>query len=114
MSAHWAMQRYAFGAGRVALRPEPYRGADRELGALAGARARIAGVVARGKLACERSARRPCALLLGAWLVAALIAGALRDRDTTSGLEIVMLETPALAGAGRDSRAGADRPSPSP
>jgi hypothetical protein len=32
MSVRWAMHRYAFGAGRVALSPEPYRGADPDLG----------------------------------------------------------------------------------
>jgi len=95
MSAHWAMQRWTFGAGHVALRPEPYRGADSGLTLWHGL------ALASQEWSRAGSSRRTLgasavALLLGVWLAAALIAGALRDRDTTSGLEIVMLETPPL------------------
>ena len=95
MSAHWAMQRYAFGAGRVALSPEPYRGADPDVTLRQGL------ALASQEWSRAGSTRRTLgttavALLVGAWLAAALISGALRERDTTSGLEIVMLETPPL------------------
>ena len=95
MSAHWAMQRYAFGAGRVALSPEPYRGADPD-GSL-----RQGLALAFQEWSRAGSSRRTLgitavALGVSAWLAAALISGALRERDTTSGLEIVMLETPPL------------------
>jgi len=95
MTAHWAMQRWTFGAGHVALRPEPYRGADPDLTLWHGL------ALASQEWSRAGSSRRTLGttavtLLLGAWLVAALIADALRDRDTTSGLEIVMLETPPL------------------
>ena len=93
MSAHWAMQRWTFGAGQIALRPEPYRGADRDVTlfqglALASQEWSRAGST---RLTLGASA---LVFLLCAWLSAAWIMDALRDRKDQSGLEIVMLETP--------------------
>ena len=96
MSVRWAMHRYAFGAGRVALSPEPYRGADPDLGLWRGL-ALAAQEGSRSGTSLRTLGTTALAALLGAWLVAALIASALRDRDDPSGLEIVMLETPPLA-----------------
>ncbi len=96
MSTHWAMQRWAFGAGRVALRPVFYPGADADVTLAQGL------ALASREWSRAGSTRRTLgvtavALALGAWLAAALITGALREPDAASGLEIVMFETPPLA-----------------
>jgi hypothetical protein len=87
------MQRWTFGAGHVALRSEPYRGADTDVSLFQGL-ALASQEWSRAGSSRRRLGMSAGALLIGAWLAAALIVAALRDREDASGLEIVMLELP--------------------
>lgn len=88
------MQHFTFGAGRIALRPEPYRGADAELGLWQGF-ALASQEWSRDGHARLKLGASALALLLGIWLAGLWIADAMRARDARSSLEIVMLELPA-------------------
>ena len=95
MRARWAFDRYAFGAARIALRPEPYPGADRELALWQGLTL-VSQEWSRAGISVHRLTAAAGALLVSAWLIAALVVGALRGRDPSQDLEIVMFETPPL------------------
>jgi hypothetical protein len=95
MSARWAFERFAWGAGRVALHAEPYHGGEApplwQGLALAGRE----WSAARGPL--RRLPAAGFALLLSVWLLAAVIGAWQRERDAESDLEIVMFEAPPVA-----------------
>jgi hypothetical protein len=95
MSTRWAFDRYTFGAARIALRPEPYVGADRELTLWQGL-ALASQDWSRAGGSLRRRTATAGALLVGAWLLALLVSKALRERDPGQDLQIVRFESPAI------------------
>jgi hypothetical protein len=94
MRARWSFDRYAFGAARIALHAEPYPGRDRAL-ALWHGLAIASREWERGGRSLRTLGLGTGALLLAAWLSLELAAGALRTKDASRDLEIVMFEAPA-------------------
>jgi hypothetical protein len=95
MKAGWQFDRYGFGAARIALRAQPYPGADRAL-ALGHGLALAFQEWSRDGHSLRTLSLSAGALLLAVWLVGSLVSGALRSRDASPDLEIVMFESPAL------------------
>ena len=95
MKAGWQFDRYGFGAARIALRAQPYPGADRGL-ALGHGLALAFQEWSRDGHSLRTLSLSAGALLLAVWLVGSLVSGALRSRDADPDLEIVMFESPAL------------------